>query len=241
MAGRRSNTERRNTRSPMECPRKHKTNTQHKWLQLLGIIIFLHGQKFLGCTQACTGTHICTHKWTFQGMLTATAPYAPSMLRGNLRNGTVRNFRYLKQSFTFLLVKEFKLWLFCESTEHLRIIHQPTLSVYYPELMFRLNKKQGDMCLFYMCRNTADCRLTLKLAAFNEILSSYLQLHSLSVFLCLFLISPLLDVSSGTLFPCLCASTNTRGRTSNCINRWPESIKHTQIKCWTHLLYVESN
>lgn len=79
------------------------------------------------------------HKWTVQGMLTATAPYAPSVLRGNLRNGTVRNFIYLKQSFTFLLVKEFKLLLFCESSQHLRLIHQPTLPVCYPEPMLRLN------------------------------------------------------------------------------------------------------
>lgn len=81
---------------------------------------------------------IYTHKWTIQGMLTATAPYAPSVLRGNLRNGTVRNFRYLKQSFTFLLVKEFKLLLFCESTEHLRLIHQRTPLVCYPESMLQL-------------------------------------------------------------------------------------------------------
>lgn len=69
---------------------------------------------------------IYTHKWTIQGMLTATAPYAPSVLRGNLRNGTMRNFRYLKQSFTFLQEKGFKLLLFSESNEHLRLIHHLT-------------------------------------------------------------------------------------------------------------------
>lgn len=60
-------------------------------------------------------------------------------------------------------------------------------------------------------------------------------LHSFS------LISPLLNVSFGTLLPCLQPSTNTRGEPSNCINRWPESIKHTQIKRWTHLLHVEAD
>ena len=67
--------------------------------------------------------HADSHKRTIRGMLTATVP---AVLRGNLKNGTVRNFRYLKQSFTFLLVKELKLLLFCE---HLRLIHQPTLCV----------------------------------------------------------------------------------------------------------------
>lgn len=61
--------------------------------------------------------HTCTHNWTIRRMLTATVPYAPSVLRGNVRNGTGRNFRYLQQSFTFLLVKEFKLLLFCETSE----------------------------------------------------------------------------------------------------------------------------
>lgn len=78
---------------------------------------------------------IYAHKWTIQGMLTATALYAPSVLRGNLRNGTVRNFRYLKQSFTFLLVKGFKLLLFSESSEHLRLIHQLTACVLHTLLV----------------------------------------------------------------------------------------------------------
>lgn len=118
-----------------ECPRKTRDNNPTQvtatvrhyhpfaWPEIP--VMHVHAQRY-------------AHKWTIRGMLTATAPYAPSVLRGNLRNGTVRNFRYLKQSFTFLLVKEFKPLLFRESTEHLRLIHQPALLVCYPESMLRL-------------------------------------------------------------------------------------------------------
>lgn len=107
---------------------------------------FLHGQKIPAMH---TSMHTST-KWTIRGMLTATAPFAPSVLRGNLRNGTVRNFRYLKQFFTFLLVQEFKLLLFCEGTQHLRLIHQPTLPA----------RTNGSA--LYVRSNTAGCRLTTR-------------------------------------------------------------------------------
>ena len=115
---RRSDTERRETRNWVECPRKHETTTQHNWLQLLHIIILFAWPEIPAMHISMhrhINAQIYTHKWTIQGMLTATAPYAPSVLRGNLRNGTMRNFRYLKQSFTFLLVKGFKLLLFSET------------------------------------------------------------------------------------------------------------------------------
>lgn len=99
------------------------------------------------CT--CTDTHTHTHM-DIQWMLTATAPCVPSVLRGNLRNGTMRNFRYLTQSFTFLLVKEFKLLLFCESIQHLRLIYQLTLRVCYPEPVVQLNQQRGPNLLFRM-------------------------------------------------------------------------------------------
>lgn len=150
-AVRRSDTERRKTKSWVECPRKNETTTQHKWLQLLGIIILLHGQKFLHAQ-----AHTCTHKWTIQGMLTPTVSYVPSVLRGNLRNGTVRNFRYLKQYFTFLLVKEFRPLLFCESTEHLRLIHQLRLFVSYPESMLWLKTRTNAYVLYAGIKQAAD-------------------------------------------------------------------------------------
>lgn len=53
-AVRRSDTERRKMRSQWNV--QEKTTTQHKRLQLLGIIILLHGQKFL----SCTGTYMHT-------------------------------------------------------------------------------------------------------------------------------------------------------------------------------------
>lgn len=49
--------------------------------------------------------------WTIGGMLATTAPCAPGAHGGNLRNDTRWNSKYLKQSFTFLLMKEFTpLW-----------------------------------------------------------------------------------------------------------------------------------
>lgn len=136
-------TEWRKPWSCVQCPKKHKATTQYKLVQLLHIMILLQGQGFPQCSGACTSIqymHRYTHKhMDIQWMLTATAPCVPSVLRGNLRNGTMRNFRYLKQSFTFLLVKEFKLLLFCESIQHLRLIHQLTLHVCYPESVVQLN------------------------------------------------------------------------------------------------------
>lgn len=83
--------------------------------------------------------HKYRHTRTVHGGLTATAAYVPSEPGENLRNGTTRNFRYLKPSFTFFLVKEFKLLLFCECTQHLRLIHQPTLLICYSESILVLH------------------------------------------------------------------------------------------------------
>lgn len=77
--------------------------------------------------------NIHAHTWKICGKPTTTATCAPTVFRGNLKNGPVRNSRYLKQSYTLLLEKEFKLLQF---GEHLSLIHQLTMLVRHPDPHF---------------------------------------------------------------------------------------------------------
>lgn len=97
---RRSDTTRMET-SLMERPGR-ETTTTHK--------------SYHNCyTLLCTGGHSCNAHACAQVLpmltegLTATAAREPLESGENLRNGTTRNFRYLKPSFTFLLLEESQL------------------------------------------------------------------------------------------------------------------------------------
>lgn len=138
---------------------------------------------------------------------------------GNLRNGTRWNSKYLQQSFAFLLREGIRTFVIVAASfiSRARLAGSNRPHVW--------NHTDGS---------------THGAAASDEILPS--ELHpSLPLSLPLSLISARLNVSPGTRIPRLRASTNRRGGTSNCINRWPESIKHTQIKCRTHLPRAESD
>lgn len=51
---------------------------------------------------------------------------------GNPRNGTVRNFRYLRQSFTFLPERGFRCLQF---SQHLSLIYHLKLLLHYPDVL----------------------------------------------------------------------------------------------------------
>lgn len=85
-----------------------------------------------------------------------------------------------------------------------------------------------------VCNRTATLRWR-QVTTWSSTLTWNITLRAASLSLFLSLLSARLNVSSGTRIPRLRASTNMRGGTSNCINRWPESIKHAQIKRRTHL------
>lgn len=151
---------------------------------------------------------------TIGGMLATTAAHG-----GNLRNGTRWNSKYLQQSFAFLLHEGIRTFV---------IIAASFISP------ARLAGSNGPRAWKHADGSTRGA------AASDEILPSALH-PPLPLSLLLSLISARLNVSPGTRIPRLRASTNRRGGTSNCINRWPESIKHTQIKCRTHLPRAESD
>lgn len=96
------------------------------------------------------------HTRTILGMLTATAPRAPSVLRGNSRNEAVRN---LQQSFTFLRMKEFKLFLLCVSRTSESHSSTPAACVLHTE---DATKTKYNMLVFYMHEHTDPTSIVKK-------------------------------------------------------------------------------
>lgn len=218
---------RRRTRRLVECPRKQETTTPHQWPQLFGIIILSGPQEFLRGAQAFT-VNLHAHTRITQGMLTTTAP---TVLR--------ESEEWYREEFQ---ISEAILY-FPPGREDLGA-SRPALWTSEPHL----SPEKWLLFFFlwgqikYELFNTGILDVGYqKNCVFSFFCSTRPLKSPLSVSPSLPLISARLNVSSGTRIPCLCASTNTRGGTSNCINRWPESIKHTQIKCWTHLLYAEAH